>query len=370
MSLHENLHLINNSKIIKPLLKKIDNIKLKKKINLMEVCGGHTAVILKYGLKDLFKKINLLSGPGCPVCVTPVWYIDYSVELLNNNKNIIASYGDLLRVPGSNRETLLKKGKMNENLFIIYSAIDTLEIALNNPDKNVIFLAIGFETTSPATAVLLKRAYESGINNIYTLISHRVIPPALEILIKDDAINIDGFICPGHVSTIIGSKAYNFIAEKYNIPCVVSGFELGDILQTVYLLADMIYKNQIGVKTQYSRVVNEKGNTIAQQQLNDVFELEDSEWRGLGILGKSGYALKVEFKKFDALNLLPDFIIKNEKDTGCICGEILKGKKQPLNCSLFGKICLPDNPVGACMVSAEGACSNYMKYHKIGINKS
>lgn len=347
---------------IKALVHQIKK-KSRKNIKLMEVCGGHTMSIQKFGIPSLLPpNIELISGPGCPVCVTGRDFIDKAVFLSGLEDTIITTYGDLIRVPGTEKNLDRCKAE-GADIRIIYSVTESLKIAKENPNKNVIFLGIGFETTAPATAVAIKNAVSMDLRNFYVLSAHKIMPPAMEALITED-VQIDGYIAPGHVSTITGSSIYEFIPKKHNTACVISGFEPADILQSIYMLVNQIEQNEFDVEIQYSRAVSQNGNKKAQNYLNDVFELGDDWWRGLSVIPKSGYKINQEYSAFDADQNFDMEIPEPKDDPGCICGEVLKGKKKPKQCKLFGTECTPVNPVGACMVSSEGACAAYYKYNR------
>jgi hydrogenase expression/formation protein HypD len=333
----------------------------RKDITLMEVCGGHTYAIQKFGIPTLLPgNIRLVSGPGCPVCVTSTGYIDTSVELSRRDDVIITTYGDLLRVPGS-LSTLEKEKAGGAAVQIVYSPLQALQVARENKNKKIIFLGIGFETTSPASAVVIEKAGNERLENFFLLSAHKIMPPAMKALINE-GIRIDGYICPGHVSTITGSEMYRTFPEKYGVGCVISGFEPLDIMQSVYMLVKQIESGRPCVEIQYSRVVKPEGNRKAKELLEKVFMTDDDWWRGFGIIPGSGYALNKRYERFDATKYfkIPKAKIKEKK--GCICGEILKGLKTPRDCSLFSDVCNPVNPVGACMVSPEGACQAYYKF--------
>lgn len=333
----------------------------KKNISLMEVCGGHTHSIHKFGIPSLLPdNIKLLSGPGCPVCVTSSKFIDQAIEYGKINDVIIATFGDLVRVPGSS-STLQKEKARGKDIRIIYSSLDAVDIANNNKNKKIIFLGIGFETTAPTTASLILRAKEEHVKNIFIYGSHKIMPPAMQVLI-DEGVKIDGYICPGHVSVITGSKIYDFIASKYKVGCVVAGFEPVDIMQAILMLVNQIENNDKKVEIQYKRAVKREGNIKAKKIMNKVFELKDDSWRGLGMIKNSGLKIKKEYIEYDAEYNF-DIVLEEIIDVkGCICGEILKGIKIPKDCMLFAKKCCPENPIGACMVSAEGSCNAYYRY--------
>ncbi len=330
-------------------------------MTFMEVCGGHTMAIQKFGIPSLLpENIQLLSGPGCPVCVTSRRFIDHAIAFSRLPEVIITTYGDLIRVPGST-SSLNKERSTGADVRIVYSVLDALEIAKSNPDKKIVFLGIGFETTTPSSAAGILNAKRDGIYNFFLLNSHKVMPPAMGALI-DEGVKIDGYIAPGHVSTITGTDIYQGIPENYGLGCVISGFEPVDLMQSIFMLAQQMTSKSPKVEIQYKRAVTIEGNTKAQKIMNDVFEPDDSWWRGLGILKDSGLKLRKEFHNFDAEICIPVTIEETKEDKGCICGEILKGLKKPADCKLFGKACTPSDPVGACMVSNEGACAAHFIY--------
>ncbi|MEN8117700.1 MAG: hydrogenase formation protein HypD [Bacteroidota bacterium] len=349
-----------DKKLVDLLLKQIWEAG-KTPVRLMEVCGGHTVAIRKFGIPSLLPPtIQLLSGPGCPVCVTGKSFIDKAIKLANEPNTIVTTYGDLVRVPGS-ASTLEKERANGADIRMIYSSLDALEIAKQNPTQKVIFPGIGFETTSPASAVTVVQANKENLDNFYLLSAHKIMPPAMEMLI-DDEVQIDGYICPGHVSTITGSGIYNGIVDKFGLGCVITGFEPVDLLQGILMLVKQFEAKKPKVEIQYKRAVKPAGNTKALKLLDEVFELKDDWWRGLGVVPGSGFKLKKEFENFDAELHFDLNLQEPNEEKGCICGEILKGLKLPTDCKLFGKVCTPENPVGACMVSSEGACQAYFRY--------
>ena len=349
-----------DKKLVDLLLKQIWETS-KSPIRLMEVCGGHTVAIRKFGIPALLPPtIQLLSGPGCPVCVTGKSFIDKAIKLANETETIVTTYGDLMRVPGS-YSTLEKERANGADIRMIYSPLDSLEIANQNPSKKVVFLGIGFETTSPASAVTIVQAKKENLNNFYLLNAHKIMPPAMEMLI-DEEVQIDGYICPGHVSTITGSGIYTGIVEKFGLGCVITGFEPVDLLQGILMLVKQFESGLAKVEIQYKRAVKKEGNRKALQLLDEVFETRDDWWRGLGVVPRSGFKLKKEFEKFDAKKCFNLNLPESKEEKGCICGEILKGLKLPTDCKLFKKVCNPENPVGACMVSSEGSCQAYFRY--------
>lgn len=335
----------------------------KKPVSFMEVCGGHTMSIQRYGIPAIIPdNISLLSGPGCPVCVSSRQFIDQSIAYARLDDVIITTYGDLIRVPGST-STLDQEKARGADIRIVYSVLDAIKIAKLNPDKKVIFLGIGFETTAPASAVAILNAERDHINNFFLFSSHKVMPPAMAALI-DEGVKIDGYIAPGHVSTITGSGIYEAIASRYKLACVISGFEPVDLMQSIYMLVRQMENNDPKVEIQYKRAVKAEGNEKAQKMLSDVFELRDDWWRGLGVLEKSGLKPNEKYARFDAEKNFTVVVEETREDKGCICGEILKGLITPKDCELFGKACTPNEPVGACMVSHEGACHAYYRYNR------
>lgn len=350
-----------DKELVKILLEKIHKVATKP-VSLMEVCGGHTWAIQKFGIPALLPNtITLLSGPGCPVCVTSKQFIDHAVAYSRIPDCIITTFGDLIRVPGSTSSLDREKSK-GADVRIVYSILDALDIALKNADKKVIFLGVGFETTTPGTAAGIKTAAKKGISNFFVLSSHKIMPPAMAALI-DEGVKIDGYIAPGHVSTITGAGIYKGIPETYKVGCVISGFEPVDILQSIYMLLKQIYNESYSVEIQYSRVVKPEGNIIAQKTIEDVFTLKDDWWRGFGIIPRSGMEIKEAFAAYDAEKMIPVDVEPTIEEKGCICGEILKGLKKPYDCKLFKKVCTTSNPVGACMVSTEGSCNAYFRFN-------
>jgi hydrogenase expression/formation protein HypD len=332
--------------------------------SFMEVCGGHTAAIQRFGIPFLLpENIRLISGPGCPVCVTGVDYIDKAICYARMDNVIIATFGDLLRVPGS-ASSLEKEKAAGADIQIVFSALDALDIARANHGKTVIFLGIGFETTAPGTAVTLIQADLGHVDNMLFLTAHKVMPPAIDAIIRGGAA-LDGFICPGHVSAITGSSVFNFVAEKYNLGCVIAGFEPLDILMSILMLIRQANTEIRKVEIQYRRAVSVDGNSIARKKLYGVFEPCDAIWRGFGIIPGSGLRLRKEFEKFDAEFRIPVKVNQYEDNDLCICGKILRGLLSPPDCPLFSDICSPENPVGACMVSNEGACNSWHKYRNV-----
>ncbi len=339
-----------------------------KPINIMEFCGGHTHVILRNGLDELLKDyINFIHGPGCPVCVMALERIDLAIELAKIPDVILCTYGDLMRVPGSNRTSLIKLRAEGYEIKPITSALEALKLAMQNPQKKVVFFAIGFETTSPHTAVLIKQAKELKIKNLWVICNHILALVVLEYLLQsEEKPLVDAFIGPGHVSTITGSKVYQPIVEKYKTPIVISGFEPLDLVQAVYLIAKQMREGRCEVEIQYTRSVTPEGNIKAKEFLNEVFEVRESfPWRGLGEIPNSAYKIKSEYEEWDGEKVFNVSVNSGKENPQCLCGRVIKGLSKPTECKLFGKACNPQNPIGPCMVSSEGACLAYFKYKKI-----
>ena len=334
----------------------------RKPVKLMEVCGTHTVTIFRNGIRDLLPDhVTLISGPGCPVCVTPIDGIDRAIALAQEHEITIATFGDLVRVPGS-ETTLLEQRAEGTDVRVVYSAYDALLMAQRNRSRHVVFLGVGFETTAPTIAAVIQRAKEAGIDNLTVLSMHKVLPPALKALVNTPGLEINGFICPGHVSTIIGTDPYVPIARDFGIPCVIAGFEPLDVLQAIGLLVRQIERGEARVENQYRRAVSPQGNPRAKALLEDVFEPCDSVWRGFGFLPGSGLELSPHYGYFDAERRFDIGPVDGREPPGCLCGDILRGLKRPPDCPHFRRACSPKNPVGACMVSSEGTCAAYYKY--------
>ena len=335
--------------------------KLGRQINIMEVCGTHTVAIFRNGIHATMPKgMKLLSGPGCPVCVTTQDYIDILLDLADRPECLIATYGDMVRVPGKggSLETRQPSGKIR----VVLSSEDALQLAKDNPDKVVVFAAVGFETTAPATAVVVKQAADENIDNFCILSNHKLVVPAMRALLSDSRNRIDAFLCPGHVSVIIGYGAFREIAEQYKKPCVVAGFEPMQIIEGLAEICRQLIERKAEAKTIYSAVVTEKGNLVAQNIIAECFEPAAGDWRGLGTIENSTLKLKDSFSKFDAAKRFDIDETPTQESTGCRCGEVLCGLIDPPQCPLFGKTCTPQMPVGPCMVSSEGACAAWYKY--------
>ena len=333
-------------------------------IRLMEVCGTHTMSIAASGIKSMLpKEVRLLSGPGCPVCVTPPQVIDAVLELSMEKNVILTSYGDMLRVPGSRRgDSLLRRKALGARVEMVYSPVDAVELALQNTEKQVVFLGVGFETTAPGTAAAVLTAKEKGAKNFTLWSMLKRVEPALRALIEMDGFNVDGFLCPGHVATIIGADGFAFLPEEYGLPAVVAGFEPEDILRAIYKLAKQLAEKSPRLENEYTRAVSQKGNVLAQRILDQCFEPRFDLWRGLGGIDSSGLGLRDELKDFDAEKRFGIRYVDAETPTACRCGEVITGRRSPAQCPLFGRVCTPEDPVGPCMVSSEGACAAAWKY--------
>ena len=331
-------------------------------VNFMEVCGTHTMSIYQYGIRSLLpENVRLVSGPGCPVCVTPIGYVDKALACASDPFNIIATFGDMLRVPGSH-SSLMEQRAGGADIRIVYSPLDAVALAKNNPDRRVVFLGVGFETTAPTIAASILEAIRLKLLNYCVLTSHKTMPVPMDILSGDPGLNLKGYLCPAHVSTVIGGNAYKPLAEKYHIPCVVTGFEPADVMQGIEMLLAQTLRGESTVEIQYSRAVSWEGNLKAQAILHQFFEPCDAVWRGLGVLPGSGLSIKAEFAQFDAELVLKPDVPDALENPACLCGEVLKGKLAPFGCPLFATVCTPESPVGACMVSSEGTCAAAYKY--------
>ena len=334
-------------------------------VNFMEFCGGHTVTIARYGIESLLpEQVHLLSGPGCPVCVTPMELIDKMIALANQPEMIVTTYGDMLRVPGSSSSLAFERGR-GADVRIVYSSYDALEIARSTPEQQVVFFGIGFETTAPATAAAVLRARQLNIDNFSVVSAHKTTPAIIKALLDTEELELDGLICPGHVSVITGTAPYIYAAEQRGVPCVISGFEPVDVLQSVLMLVEQVENGNSRVEIQYRRGVRPDGNEKARRLMSEVFRPADSNWRGIGVVAASGLALRDEFSKWDALARFPLEIPRTAEPAGCICGRILRGVASPSDCALFGKRCTPSMPVGACMVSSEGACQAHYRFGRI-----
>lgn len=358
------LNEFRNSEITKILLQKIKKI-ISQPWVIMEICGGQTHSILKYGIEELLpQEITLVHGPGCPVCVTPLEMIDKAISIASRNDVIFTSFGDMVRVPGTNFDLLSVKAN-GYDVRMVYSPLDALNLAEKNPDKKVVFFAVGFETTAPANAMAVFEARRRNLKNFSILCSHVLVPPAMEVLLSSPHTKIQAFLAAGHVCTVMGYDEYIPISNKYKIPIIITGFEPVDILQGIYLAVKQLEEGNYEVENQYSRVVLKEGNIQAKKLLRDVFDISDRPWRGIGVIPNSGFKLKKEFSEYDAEKIFNVESISTNESSLCIAGEVLQGLKKPYECSAFKNGCTPEHPLGAPMVSSEGACAAYFHYKKV-----
>ena len=358
-----------DKKLVKNLVRAIEST-VTRAWSIMEICGGQTHSIMRYGLHELLpEEITLIHGPGCPVCVTPVSLIDKAVELGSRPDVILLSFGDMLRVPGSQHDLLSVKARGGD-IRMVYAPLDALDIAEKNPDKEVVFFGVGFETTAPAVALTVQQARKRELGNFSVLVSHVLVPPAIQALLEDSQNRIDGFLAAGHVCTIMGTHEYIPLASQFKIPIVITGFEPVDILQGIFLCIEMLEQNRPGVEIAYSRSVRPDGNKAARELLKEVFAPADRKWRGIGIIPGSGLDLVEAYREYDAMAKFGLHLEEKEEAKHCIAGEILTGRLKPSDCTAFGTECKPENPLGAPMVSSEGACSAYYRYSRAKIAKS
>ncbi len=345
------------------LISSIERLAPETGATLMEVCGTHTMAIAKNGIRNVMPEgITLSSGPGCPVCVTANKDINTVIALAKIPGVIITTFGDMTRVPGST-SSLLKEQAKGADVRIVYSPLDALRIASAEPEREVIFVGVGFETTTPAVAAAVKRAAALGLKNFSVFGAHKNMPGALEAIIADPELKLDALILPGHVSTIIGVEPYRFLAEKYGIPGVITGFEALDVLQGIAMLLKQLHEGRAEIEIAYARGVNPEGNPVALAIINEVFETCEATWRGLGPIPGSGYKMRPEFAQFDAVARFAPEVEPTVEPKGCRCGDVLRGIMAPSACPLFRKVCTPENPVGPCMVSSEGSCAAYYRYY-------
>ncbi len=332
-------------------------------LRFMEVCGTHTVAIFRAGIRQILPpEIELVSGPGCPVCVTPNRYLDTAIAYGRQPDVTITTFGDMLRVPGSST-TLMREKAAGADIRIVYSPLDAVALAQAHPERKVIFLAVGFETTAPTAAAAVLTAKQAGLKNFFVLSAHKLVPPALAALLSAPETKVDGFLLPGHVSAVIGvDEPYRFLTEQFHTPGVVAGFEPLEILQAVLMLLQQVRDGLPRLENAYGKVVRAGGNPTARNILYSVYETAPAEWRGIGLLPDSGLAVREEYREFDAVAQLPVTVEATREPAGCRCGEILRGVAKPSQCPLFGKLCTPDHPVGSCMVSVEGSCAAWYKY--------
>lgn len=351
--------------LVQGLLAKIRKIagRIDRPVTIMEICGSHTYAIGRFGIRKMLPdNINLVSGPGCPVCVTSARDVDIALYLAKQKEVIFATFGDMLRVPGSNGDSLQKQRAEGCDVRVVSASDECIQLAQDFPWKEIVMMGIGFETTTPTIAVTIERARKKGIKNFSVFSVHKIVPPAIHALIADPGLNIDGFLCPGHVSTMIGSNAYRMIPEA-GCAAVITGFEPVDILEGIWMILEQIYGKKFEVAIQYSRGVKPEGNVRAMELIESVFKTQTVEWRGIGLIPESGLVLNEAYVAYDTHTrfTVPD--IRSVEIKGCGCGDILRGIKSPDQCALFRKVCTPMNPIGPCMVSTEGSCSTYYKYH-------
>ncbi len=351
-----------NRELIKKLAVSLQTRKLSRKLRIMEVCGTHTAEFFRTGVKDMFpENLELIDGPGCPVCVTPNSYLDLAIEIANKYNCIVTTFGDMIKVPSSYSSFAREKaGGMD--VRIVYSPMDSLRIAEENPDREVLFISVGFETTAPTEALTVLEAERRELKNFSILAGNKLTPPAIETLLDADDVQIDGFIIPGHVSAVIGREPWDFIADKYGRPGAIAGFEAEDLITGVLTLLDMLEDGRVEIKNEYRTIVRERGNERAVEVINSVFDKIDTEWRGIGTVPSSGLRLKDKYSAFDAEKKLPAIPPPVKEHPGCRCGDLLRGQITPPQCPLFDTVCTPENAVGPCMVSSEGPCAAYYKY--------
>jgi hydrogenase expression/formation protein HypD len=354
---------MNKEILIKDMLSEIKASPFEN-FNIMEVCGTHTQALSKLGIRELVEpNIHLLSGPGCPVCVTSESYIDATIDLLKHSNVILSTFGDMMKVNGT-KENLINQREKGKDIKVVYSPLDSIKIAEDNKDKEIIFLGVGFETTTPIIALAVKMSQEKGIKNISFLVGMKRMEPILHHILKEFDNNIQGLICPGHVAAVKGAGYFKFIVDEYNIPAVVAGFESLDIVCALHFLMKQKNKAKKNFKNLYKTCVTMEGNKRANKLMNEVFTYCDEEWRGIGVIKDSGFSLRERYRDYDAIK---KFGIKLKRNLGkkiktCVCSEILLGKKLPNKCELFGKACIPEHPIGPCMVSSEGTCSIFYKY--------
>lgn len=356
------------SDLVKKLQAEIEQLSRDRPYKIMEVCGGHTHTIYKHGIEDILPThIDLIHGPGCPVCVIPMGRLDDAIFIAKQPNVIFTTFGDMMRVPGSNGSLLEAKAE-GADIRFVYSPLDALKIARDNPEKEVVFFAIGFETTTPSTAITLLRAQGEGLKNFSLFCNHVTIIPAMKAILDSPDLRLDGFIGPGHVSTIIGLRPYQFVARQYKKPIVASGFEPLDIIQSIYMILKQINEGRCEVENQYGRVVREEGNLKGLEVIQKTMELRPHfEWRGLGFISQSALKLRKDFAEWDAEVKfdLPGVRVADPK--ACQCGEVLKGVIKPWECRVFGTSCTPETPIGTCMVSSEGACAAYYNYGRYSL---
>lgn len=361
-AMQQELKAFKDPRLARGLIESIQAL-APKSATLMEVCGTHTVAIARNGIRGLMPEgVRLASGPGCPVCVTSNHDIDKVIVLARVPEVTIATFGDMTRVPGST-SSLLAEQAAGRSVEIVYSPLDALRLAQENPDRQIVFVGVGFETTTPLVAMAIKRARAMGLTNFTVYGAHKNMPGALEVIINDPALKLDALILPGHVSTIIGAEPYRFLAEKYGIPGVITGFEPVDVLQGIAMIMRQLHEGRAEIEIAYARGVMPEGNPVALAAIDEVFETCSATWRGLGEIPDSGYRIREEFAEFDAMRRFQPDVEEVREHKGCRCGDVLRGIMAPSECPLFRKVCTPENPVGPCMVSSEGSCAAYYRYY-------
>lgn len=361
-AMQQELKAFKDPRLARGLIESIQAL-APKSATLMEVCGTHTVAIARNGIRGLMPEgVRLASGPGCPVCVTSSHDIDKVIALARVPEVTIATFGDMTRVPGST-SSLLAEQAAGRSVEIVYSPLDALRLAQENPDRQIVFVGVGFETTTPLVAMAIKRARAMGLTNFTVYGAHKNMPGALEVIINDPALKLDALILPGHVSTIIGAEPYRFLAEKYGIPGVITGFEPVDVLQGIAMIMRQLHEGRAEIEIAYARGVMPEGNPVALAAIDEVFETCSATWRGLGEIPGSGYRIREEFADFDAMRRFQPDVEEVREHKGCRCGDVLRGIMAPSECPLFRKVCTPENPVGPCMVSSEGSCAAYYRYY-------
>lgn len=361
--MQKELSAFKDPKLARGLIDSINTLAPEQPATLMEVCGTHTVAIARNGIRSLMpESIRLSSGPGCPVCVTSNQDIDKVIALARIPEVIIATFGDMTRVPGST-SSLLAEQAQGARVEIVYSPLDALRLAQENPDSQIVFVGVGFETTTPLVARAILRAHKMGLKNFSVYGAHKNMPGALEAIVNDPELKLDALILPGHVSTIIGVEPYRFLAEKYGIPGVITGFEPNDVLQGIAMLVRQLHEGRADIEIAYARGVMAEGNPVAIEAIDTVFETVPAVWRGIGEIEGSGYKIRDEFADFDAMVRFDPPLEPTVEHKGCKCGDVLRGVMAPNECPLFRKVCTPENPIGPCMVSSEGSCAAYFRYY-------
>ncbi len=351
-----------DKELVKKLAERLKSIKLDKPYKIMEVCGTHTTEFFKSGVKDIFPEgLTLVDGPGCPVCVTQNEFLDRAIEIGKKYNPIITTFGDMIKVPSS-YSSLSREKSEGMDIRIVYSPIEAVDMAVKNPDREIIFLSVGFETTAPTEAVTILDSKNKNIKNFSLLAGNKLTPPAVKALLDSGEVNLDGFILPGHVCAIIGSDAWNFIADKYGKPCSIAGFEPHELIMGTISILELLISKKAEIRNEYKKIVKAEGNLKAKEILFSVFETSDTEWRGLGVIPGSGLKIRDEYAEFDSVKKFPVTPPEPKEHKGCRCGELLRGLIAPFDCPLFDKGCSPERPIGPCMVSSEGPCSAYYKY--------